>query len=437
MADELELSGTETELDLGETTEAEVEAGDAGDAGQAAPAGDAGDAGQAARSTGDDWKTLKEVLKDHPDLHKRVKGALHAAANLEKRFPDGVAAVENRLKLLSQLDDNPDDPDYVAGSTPIEDVISNTIAERGFWRSFDTAFQAGDPAIVNQMVEANGEAFQKLIPLAMDRFSEMNPDGFSSYVCRSVAPFLEAQQIPLHLALLARVLPEKSDDPGLQTVIEAVKAIRGTVEQIQSTAKKPIEPAKGSAAAKTEESGQQSLESRELAVTHDEWLREVRPRSEKAMVDEVQRAYPGKRFTPQEVSLIRKALTEEVNARTRINSGYQTRIRGFLKAKNRAAYLMTAEGEHKKIIRDAVKRAVDPVLAKRVKGKTNAQQQPGNQQRQQEAAQTATNGNFRRIAKSPSQLGLAVDWSRTDNEMYAKETAYIKGEKQAVKWGKA
>ena len=83
------------------------------------------------------------------------------------------------------------------------------------------------------------------------------------------------------------------------------------------------------------------------------------------------------------------------------------------------------------------KRAVDPVLAKRVKGKTNVQQQTGNQQKQQSFAQTATNGNFRRIAKSPSQLGLAVDWSRTDNEMYAKETAYIKGEKQAVKWGKA
>lgn len=433
MADELELT-PEVELEVDtETPETEVE----GEQAEAEPAGDAGDAGAPARSTGDDWKTLKEVLKDHPDLHQRVKAALHMAARFEKRFPDGVAAVENRLKLLSQLDDNPDDPEYVAGSTPIEDVISNTIAERGFWRSFDTAFQAGDPAIVNQMVEANGEAFQKLIPLAMDRFSEMNPDGFSSYVCRSVAPFLEAQQIPLHLALLARVLPEKSDDPGLRTVIDAVKAIRATVEQIQSTAKKPIEPAKGSAAAKTEENGQQSLESRELAVTHDEWLREVRPRSEKAMVDEVQRAYPGKRFTPQEVSLIRKALTEEVNARTRINTGYQTRIRGFLKAKNRAAYLMTAEGEHKKIIRDAVKRAVDPVLAKRVKGKTNAQQQAGNQQKQQPSAQTATNGNFRRIAKSPSQLGLAVDWSRTDNEMYAKETAYIKGEQQAVKWGRA
>ncbi|MGB7603310.1 MAG: hypothetical protein WBM24_23605, partial [Candidatus Sulfotelmatobacter sp.] len=214
MADELDLSGTETELDLGETTEAEVEA--EGVDTETTEASETTETTQ--RSTGDDWKTLKEVLKDQPDLHKRVKAALHTAANLEKRFPDGIAAVENRLKLLSQLDDNPDDPEYVAGSTPIEDVISNTIAERGFWRDFDNAVGAGDPKVIDLMAERSPESFQKLIPQAMDRFSEMNPDGYSAYVCRAVAPFLESQQIPLHLALLARVLPEKSDDPGLQTV---------------------------------------------------------------------------------------------------------------------------------------------------------------------------------------------------------------------------
>lgn len=436
MADELELiSGTDTDVDLG-TLGDDVAAGaqtdDAVDD-AAAPGGD--DVNAVVRSTGDDWKTLKEVLKDQPDLHKRVKAALHTAANLEKRFPDGIAAVENRLKLLSQLDDNPDDPEYVAGSTPIEDVISNTIAERGFWRGFDNAFQKADPAIVNQMVEANPEAFQKLIPQAMDRFSEMNPDGYSAYVCRAVAPFLESQQIPLHLALLARVLPEKSEDPGLQTVIDAVKAIRGTVETIQGTAKKPIEPAKGNAAANPTQNPDETLESREIAVTNNEWLRELRPRSEKAMVDEVQRAYPGKRFTPAEIAQVRKALTEEINARTGINAGYQTRIRGFLKAKNRASYLMTAEGEHKKIIHDAVKRAVDPVLAKRTKAKPGIATQQNGQRPQ--PASVATNGNYRRIAKSPSQLGLAVDWSRTDNAMMAKETAYIKGEKQMVKWARA
>ena len=123
------------------------------------------------------WKQLKDKLKDSPDLHREVKKALHHWEESRKLLPDGVAKTVERLKLMEQLDDNTDDAEYVPGSTPIEQVISNTLAERSFWRDYDNAFQAGDPKLINQMVEANPESFQKLIPAAMDRFCRCESRG--------------------------------------------------------------------------------------------------------------------------------------------------------------------------------------------------------------------------------------------------------------------
>jgi hypothetical protein len=422
---ELEAEGAELETEGAETETAEGESG--------AQAGATETIGAAST-----WKQVKERLKDSPDLHRQVKQALHFMEDANKRMPDGIAKAAERLELISHLDDNPEDPEYVPGSTPIEQVISNTLAERGFWRDYDTAFQAADPKIINQMIEANPASFQKLIPQAMDRFAEVNPEGFSAYVCKSVSGYLNSAQIPLQLALLERVLPPDSDDPGLKTVIEAFKAIKGVVEQINTTAAKPIEPKAGAAAAATQQPGN-DLEQREINVRAAEWVGPVRQISEKFTVAEVQKIAPKTRFTPTEINSIRSAVGEEINARLRANTAYVKKATGFVKANNRAAWSMTVESEHKKIIPGAVKRAVDDVLAKRKtaqagKVKPGAQQtqqgaKPGQQQQTQQ-----TSGKFEYIAQSPSRLGLKVDLRRTSNEMLARNEAFVVGRTAPVKW---
>ena len=387
------------------------------------------------KSAAETWKQVKDRLKDAPDLHRQVKKALHFMEDANRRMPDGIAKAAERLELISQLDDNPDDPDYVAGSTPIEDVISNTLSERTFWRDFDNAFQSGDPKLIPQMVEANPEAFQKLIPLAMDQFAQVNPEGFSAYVCKSVAGYLNQAQIPLQLALLDRVLPPDSDDPSLKTVIEAFKSIKGVIEQINSGAKSPILPksVQKQENGQNQNTGESSLEQREMNVLHDEWLRDIRPRSESLMVSEVKRISPTTKFTQSEVKSIRSAVAEEINARVSANKGYQNRVASLLKAKNKTAYAMTVESEHKKIIPGAIKRAVDDVLAKR---KTSAGKKvvSGGQQGQKQAAQIqqGSNDQYEMISASPTRLGLKIDFHR--GGIQPNNTAYIIGRSKPVKW---
>jgi len=431
MADELEVmdAGAELEVEGAEEveqgSEAEVEGAEQIEQADGEPA--------SAAST---WKQIKDRLKDSPELHRDVKKALHHWEESRKLLPDGVSKAVERLKLIEQLDDNPEDAEYVAGSTPIEQVISNTLAERGFWRDYDAAFQAGDAKIINQMIEANPESFQKLIPQAMDRFADLNPEAFSAYVCKSVSSYLNDAQVPLQLALLQRVLPEKSDDPGLQTVIDAFKVIKGVVDQINTTAKNQITPKAVQGQQPGAKPGTESnnLEQREINVRAGEWIDYVRQRSEQFTVAEVQKIAPKTRFTPAEVNSIRSSVREEINARLRSNHGYVKRATALVKANNRTSWAMTVESEHKKIIPGAVKRAVDDVMAKRkasqgkkaAPGATNAQANPG------QAAQQTDNSKYEWISDSPARLGLKVDFRR--GGISADNTAYIVGRAKPVKW---
>ncbi len=377
------------------------------------------------------WREVKEKLKDSPNLHRQVKTALHAYENLKKSLPDGVEKAVQRLEAVNQLDDDPDDPEYVPGSRTFDEVISNTIAERSFWREFDTAFQQGDGRVINQMVEANPASFQKLIPAAMNRFAEINPEGHASYVCTSIDSYLAAQKIPLQMEILGMLLPQSSTDPSTQRVIDAFKSIRGVIETIQETAKRPIQPKDVQGSTSTTQNPSSGADS-ELSLRHDAWLPEIRQRSENFAVSEALKLAGKTRFTPAETAKIQNFVRQEVNIRTKANDGYQRRIKGLLKANNKAAYAMTVESEHKKIISEAVKRIVPQVIAERPKPGPK----PGQQQTQTTKPATNEPGDeqFELIAGPPRTLGLKVDFNRTPHSMMAKDRAYIVGRVKPVRW---
>jgi hypothetical protein len=177
-----------------------------------------------------------------------------------------------------------------------------------------------------------------------------------------------------------------------------------------------------------------------MNVLHDEWLRDIRPRSEAFSVAEIQKLAPKTRFTPSEVASIQSAIRQEINARVAANNGYQVKIKGFLKAKNKTGYAMTVESEHKKIIggpNGAAKRAVDAVLTKRKTSgatKTTATATT-NGKPQQSTSQTSgatSNSSYEWIADSPTRLGLKVDFRR--GGISPDNTAYIVGRDKPVKW---
>lgn len=434
MADEMVLdTGTETELEPLEAG-AEVEAAQTGTEGEGAD--------QQAAIAGEDvpapqiYKAIKEALKAHdPNALRQVRKALHLMDEVKAKAPDGIGKLVERMELMKQLDDDDEDPNYEPGTRTFDEVIARTMGERTFWRAYDSAFQAGDPAIVNQMIEANPESFQKLIPAAMDKFAELNPDGFSALVCKSIDGYLQSKEIPLQMALLARVLPPSATDPAMQTVIEAFARIKEVLGGISAWAQKPVTPKAvegGAVKPGVQAQPPATLEDRELAVKNVEWAGAVNPKSFAFAGNEAIRVFGEKKFTGPEIESLKKAVKDEINARTAINGAYQKKIKGFLKANNRTAYNMAVESEHKKIITGAIKRLGDDIISKRTGAiKKPAQQQ---QQRQQVQNQGAVDERFEIIAGAPRSQGLQVDFKRNPAGWLEKNQAYVVGRKNPVKW---
>lgn len=379
------------------------------------------------------YKAIKEALKAHdPNALRQVRKALHLMDEVKSKAPDGIGPMVERMKLMEQLDDDPDDPEYVAGTRTFDEVVSNTIAERTFWRDYDNAFQSGNPAVINQMLEANPESFQKLLPAAFNRYQEVNPDGFSTLVCQSVEGYLQSNEIPLQMALLARVLPESSTDPAMQTVIDAFAKIKGVFDGIKGWAQKPIE-VKSVAAKAADAQPTATLEERELNIRNVEWAGQVNPKSNTFAAQEAIRVFGEKKFTAPEIESLKKAIKDEINARIAINPAYQKRIKGFLKANNRTAYNMAVESEHKKIIQGSIKRLGEDILSKRVA----AVKKPAAQAVRQEAQQTDT--RYENIAGAPSTQGLKIDFARQPSGWLEKAEngylrAYVQGRKNPVRW---
>jgi hypothetical protein len=372
------------------------------------------------------WKSIKDSFQGKdPKTVAQVRKAIYDATEVGKRHPEGLKGIDAVLESVKRLSEDQETPDAM----PIEQVIEETLGERTFWRDFDTKFQGGDPALISQMVEANPEAFQRLVPEAINKYAELNPDGYSTLVAKAVVSHVNTMDIPLQFKLLDRIIPQTSDDPAVQQLIEGYSVIKKAFDGLSAMANKPIT----SPEVKKQEVAPQTAQPQDDPATRlrdIEWNSVVAPTSNGLMVSEVQKAAGNSKFTSAEVETMKSKFREEINARVSINQPYQNALKAYLKANNKAAYLQRVNSEHAKIIKGAAKRIVDDVIAAR-KTAPKAAVTPV-----QKTALPAETGaiKFDRIAGPPQTQGLKVDLGRTQQSMLVKRQAYIIGRKNPVTW---
>ena len=376
------------------------------------------------------WKSIKEPLKG---LDKKtsdaVRKALFTSSELQKAAPEGLRKLTETVAAVRQLADDPD----TADAEPVETLIANTLAERTFWRDFDNDFQTGNPKLIEQMVSANAESFQKLIPEAMNKFAELNPDGYSSLVANATLSFMDSAKLPLQFEILEMLLPKTSDDPAMLRVIGAFGAIKQTIDALRQFASKPVNSIPGKQ--QQTEAGtdrEASLADREMRLRDVEWNVEVKSSDYTFMGQEAVKAAGKNKFTADEQKKIQNFVKEEINARVGRNPEYQKALKSYLKANNKTAYTQRVVSEHRKIIPNAVRRAIDDVLARR--GTAKQPVAPKTNQGPQKAASQAPQTGFERIAGAPQTQGLKIDHRRTSSSMLVKGQAYVQGRKNPVTW---
>lgn len=366
-----------------------------------------------------------------PQEFRSMRAAIHIAGKADELTGGDLERFETERGIVSKLADEGDD-----GLTP-EQILENTLDERNFWRGFDDKFQTGDASVIPQLFEANPASAAKLIVAGMDHLSQADNDVFSNYVARSAISYLSDQKIPLQFAILDTFLPEKSDNPATQRVIDAINSIRNAFQGLEGIANKKVEVKAGiqnQNQGNGKQTDDQSLTEREMRVTVKEWNAGARTANDTLSNDEMSRAASARKMqlTDAERSEIRAAVTDEFNARLAAKPEYGKAMQGFIKAGNQRAYADRAASEGKKLLPAIVQRHTNAVLDKRAQQKA----QPAVKQTTgQQKSQTAQTGNLiQHLPKHPKLLGKRIDLGRTTFAMQQKNQGYLVGEKNLYQW---
>jgi hypothetical protein len=376
------------------------------------------------------YKAIKQKLKAaglSPQEQKSIRNAIFIAGKADQATGGDLTAFERERALFAQLGDPS------SGETP-EQIVQNVKDKLSFWDDFDSKWEKGDTSLVEMMAESNPASFQNVSMAAMDKLSTLNNDAYSNYISKAAFNYLADQDIPLQLSIASRFLPESSQDPALQAVIDAFKAVNGAVNGIKAMASKKIET-KQPERAQEQPNPNQSLEQRELSVRNYEWSQEAKTPNLKLRDMEMQSAATARKvtLTDEEKSKINTAVKEEYEARLAANRNYGEAMRGYLQAGNRKAYADRAASEGKKLLPSIVARHTNAVLdarksaAAQPKPAAGAKPTNGAQPRQDATGTAWLNG-------SPATMGLQVDYDRTSRPMFMRGEAYIKGKKELHKW---
>ena len=381
------------------------------------------------------YKSVKDLLKEGKPLTsaqmRSIRNAIHIADKADKLANGDLDSISKNSQLVSRLADDPE-----SGETP-DQLIENTLAERTFWRSFDDKFQNGDAALIAEMSTANPESFQKLILPAVNKFAEMNPDGYSALVAQATVSYMNQNEIPLQFSILRTFLPSMPDFPGKDNVVEAINKIFGVTESLKSMASKPIVPKAGEGQPNQPgklDQTEQSTEALTIRANRAEWQSEVeRPgidlrNSEMNRVAQAQKV----QLTEEDKQKIRLAVNEEMNTRLQADSRYGQAMRGYLTAGNKKAYADRALSEYKKLVPSITRRHTQAVID----DKKNAPKPVVNAQQKNGAVKPVNQNQpgIQWLSGPPKTVGKQVDYNRTTNRMLSERKAYLVGEKALYQW---
>jgi hypothetical protein len=388
------------------------------------------------------WRDVNTKLtageKLTPKEMAAIRRSIHFEHNHQQKYPNGVQELESTREAIQPLLEDE--------TMPIGDAIQQIAQERTYFRELDSLFTAGKPEFVAKIADASPESFLELAPTVFQKFSEMNNEGFSSYVTGSVLSYMAGQKVPLQYEVLRTFLPQiqqiAENNPNLamggvvHQIVGAFNALYKTQQSLEALAAKPINKP---FTAKTEDRATESGDANTLQMENNalKWDREADGEALSFIGKEAAKLAGKTALSTKEMTTVRAKVSEELDARLSMNKQYVSAMKGYLTNGNRTAYLQRLKSERLKILPGAIRRAVADVADSRPKVQkpvpgTTPNGKPANNV--QTKVNVADPNAFRRISAYPKGK---VDRIRTTQKMLNEGKAYLIGEERPVigPWG--
>lgn len=197
----------DSSTDSSTTTEEAVDSPDSPD-GESSESSEGGDQTPKVPSTAEIRASLKAFREANPD-HAQAAKLLNDGYSRYEAYKAVIPTVEDARNMVAQLD-------ALGGFEGIADLQSTLQAVE----ETDSLLDAGDPKVIDQIIEDSPDGFQKIVPHAVNKLREMNPEAFNAMVRPHLIRGLAEANFP---QVVDYLISQLGDKPEVQKVVNSMK----------------------------------------------------------------------------------------------------------------------------------------------------------------------------------------------------------------------
>lgn len=368
VGDDTSTESAATEETTTEGTETTTEGGEGAEEGEGAE-GTEGQGTQAkTEETKIDWRTvspevknhLSEIAKTNPKLANTLQNAVYTSQSFMKQFPGGIKEAQG----LKQEIDN------AGGLEEIKNARQLNRAMQLEQEELDGKARSGDISVLDNLIEIAGDGFPKLMPNALDRWSQQDSAGYSHHIGRVMVEALRQGGVVANLNLAVRMLGLKNDAATAEG-IKALQDVANWVNRVGETASKPPEKPKVDPAFQAE---QERINTQKTEIFNDKFNQAFTPwRNNQIRNLLAQSAPKGRTFTDYQINTFGNRVVEEVRDILAQDEEYKQDLNRIYASRDMDALLKFTRTRTEKMLPAVVDKVYKNLFSNPVQKKTTTQ----------------------------------------------------------------
>lgn len=174
---------------------------------------------------------LTELKKTNPALATKINDALYAASALRQVFPGGLKEAKE-LKAAIET---------AGGVESFGNLKQNFDALKSGQDEIDQKLSDGDASVIDAWVNGAPEGFAKIVPVAIQKWSAIDPEGYSRHHASVMISTMIQQGFVSDFNDVVRII-KRSQDPVAKEAIESLGNMGKFINEFGEVAKSQPKP---------------------------------------------------------------------------------------------------------------------------------------------------------------------------------------------------
>lgn len=351
---------------------------------------------------------LTELHKADPRTAADIRNGLMQNQAIRAVLPGGVQEAK-QLKAFKE---------EIGGEEGVQELRTNTEE----FNSLIEAYNSASPKFIDELINANGESFQKLAPSIIDKFAEMDPGGFGSYVSNVWQNDMLRNKVEMIVDRIGDFLPQDNERST-----QAFNALKAYFKRIEDFASKPV----NSPIQKKEPDNREvEFQKKEESFTRKQWESEESSKHATLFQSTLSGLVGNRTLTAEQRSTINGWYRLKTDELLKAKKDFNTKTEKYFTSKDQKGYQRYQESIRKEVTPQALKYAVDKVLRPTTGVKPvpapNQPPKPGT------PAPARPDAGYKMLSKAPTHDQLSP---RTTPDMIRANKAIL-SDGTRVQWGR-